>query len=518
MPTAQQNPPDKVPAPTPDGHGKPERTASDKLDQLSDSIASGVVFAILLTVGQRVVGFIRGILFCRIMSDQELGQWSMIWSFLMLLAPLAVLGLPGCFSRYTEFYRHRGQLRTFIQRIAVISLALTMGLVSAMIMFPERVSCLIFRDPSHVTIVLSLAISLGVVSASNFLSSLLESLRQVRAVTAMRFITGMAFAVVGTAMIALSTNRSAAATLAYGISCILGAIPAIWFLCKYRNCIVDETDSEKLLHSTMWKKIAPFAAWLWVSNLFHNLFEVSDRYMLIHWSETTADIAQGFVGQYHSGRVVPLLLISVASVVGGLLLPYMSAAWEKGERDNACRQSNWSVKLLGLAFTAGGLVVLFLSPILFEGIFQGKYDDGLQVLPLTLVYCIWFGLATVAQNYLWVAEKGSWAAIAIAMGLGSNIMLNMLLIPTYGLEGAVIATAMGNAFNLTILYLFNNRQGCHTDLGTWLISGMPLLLLLPLAISASAFTVVAIAAITTGLIFTVDEKRDVIELASKLRR
>jgi O-antigen/teichoic acid export membrane protein len=138
MPTAQQNPPDKVPAPTLDGYGKPERTASDKLDQLSDSIASGVVFAILLTVGQRVVGFIRGILFCRIMSDQELGQWSMIWSFLMLLAPLAVLGLPGCFSRYTEFYRHRGQLRTFIQRIAVISLALTMGLVSAMIMFQKE--------------------------------------------------------------------------------------------------------------------------------------------------------------------------------------------------------------------------------------------------------------------------------------------------------------------------------------------------------------------------------------------
>ena len=201
-----------------------------------------------------------------------------------------------------------------------------MGLVIAMALFPERVSFLIFRDPSHVTIVYSLAISLGIVSASNFLSSLLESLRQVRAVTAMRFITGIAFAVVGTLMIAFSANRSAAATLAYGISCALGAIPAIWFLCRYRNCIVDEESSENLPYSKMWKKIAPFAAWLWVSNLFHNLFEVSDRYMLIHWSETTADMAQGYVGQYHSGRVVPLLLVSVAGVLAGLLLPYMSAA------------------------------------------------------------------------------------------------------------------------------------------------------------------------------------------------
>jgi O-antigen/teichoic acid export membrane protein len=366
--------------------------------------------------------------------------------------------------------------------------------------------------------VLSLAISLGVVSASNFLSSLLESLRQVRAVTAMRFITGMAFAVVGTAMIALSTNRSAAATLAYGISCILGAIPAIWFLCKYRNCIVDETDSEKLLHSTMWKKIAPFAAWLWVSNLFHNLFEVSDRYMLIHWSETTADIAQGFVGQYRSGRVVPLLLVSVAGVLAGLLLPYMSAAWEKGKREEAQRQSNWSVKLLALAFTAGGIVVIFLSPVLFEGIFQGKYNGGLKVLPLTLVYCIWFGLAAVAQNYLWVAEKGSWAAIAMGLGLGSNVLFNMLLIPTYGLEGAVIATTLGNAGILSVVYSFNNLQGCKTDLGTWLVSAMPLLLLLPMTFAAAAFILTSLAAIFTGFIFTAEEKRDVIDMAKKLKK
>lgn len=56
---------------------------------VSDSIAAGVIFALVLTVGQRIVGFGRGILFCRLMTEQELGQWSMVWSYLMLLAPLA---------------------------------------------------------------------------------------------------------------------------------------------------------------------------------------------------------------------------------------------------------------------------------------------------------------------------------------------------------------------------------------------------------------------------------------------
>ena len=494
------------------------RSASDKLEHLSDSIATGVVFAVLLTVGQRIVGFVRGILFCRIMTDQELGQWSMLWSFLMLLAPLAVLGLPGCFGRYTEYYRHRGQLRTFIQRIAAVSLTLTLVLVGVMVAAPEWMSWVIFRDPHHVSIVFALAAALAVVSASNFLSSLMESLRQVRAVTVMRFITGMAFAIVGTTMIAFMQDRSAAATLAYAISCVLGAIPAIWFLCKHRTSIVDETESDPLPHTAMWKKIAPFAAWLWVSNLFHNLFEVSDRYMLIHWSETTADIAQGFVGQYHSGRVVPLLLVSVAAVIGGLLMPYMSAAWEKGDRDVTCRQSNWSIKLLALIFSAGGIVILFLAPVLFEGIFQGKYNEGLAVLPMTLVYCIWFALFTVAQNYLWVAEQGKWAAGAMATGLGTNIVLNMLLIPQYGLHGAVFATTLGNALNLTLIYIGNHRLGCRTDLGIWLTSLMPLLLLLPLEAAAGIFALLAIATFTTEWILSGEEKQDILAMARNLRK
>lgn len=513
MSIAQQDPPAEIDSETAANH-----SASDRLEHLSDSIASGVVFAMLLTVGQRIVGFVRGILFCRIMTDQELGQWSMLWSFLMLLAPLAVLGLPGCFGRYTEHYRHRGQLRTFIQRIAAVSLVLTLALVAVMVAAPERISWLIFRDSSHVTIVFSLAAALVVVSASNFLSSLMESLRQVRAVTAMRFITGMAFAVVGTAMITTMHDRSAAATLGYAISCVLGSIPAIWFLCKHRSSIVDETESEPLQHSTMWKKIAPFAAWLWASNLFHNLFEVSDRYMLIHWSDTAADLAQGFVGQYHSGRVVPLLLVSVAAVIGGLLMPYMSAAWEKGDRDLACRHSNWSVKLLSIAFTAGGILVLFLAPILFEGIFQGKYNDGLAVLPMTLVYCIWFALFTVAQNYLWVAEKGKWAAIAVAIGLGTNIVLNMLLIPKYGLQGAVLATTLGNAANLILIFIGNHKFGCRADLGVWLSSLLPLLLLLPLDGAATGFAVLMIAAFMTEWFLSADEKRDILAMAQNLRK
>lgn len=474
---------------------------------VSDSIATGVIFALCLTVGQKLIGFVRGILFCRFMTDQELGQWSMAWSSMMLLAPLAVLGLPGCFGRYTEFYRSRGQLKSFISRIAWISVVMTGLLAVTMISAPRWFSSLIFGSKEEIHLILFLSGTIAIVSASNFLCSLMESLRQVRVVTAMRFVTGVVFAVVGVYLIATWENKAAAAATSYAIACVFGILPAVWVFWKFRETGLESVEKTYLPHGEMWKRIAPFAIWLWASNFCHNFFEVSDRYMLIHWSSESFDLAQGFVGQYHSGRVVPLLLISVAAMLGGVLIPYMSAHWEAGRKDKAIEQLNWTLKLMSISFTAGSVLVLLFSPVLFDWILQGRYNDGLRVLPLTLVYCIWFCLFVVGQDYLWVAEKGKWAAFSIFVGLAANIGLNMLLIPKMGLTGAVVATTLGNAVNLAMIIGFNHTFGCRANSGIYLCALTPLVLLATNPwLSVVAILSIALLTWKTNWFFTESEK------------
>ena len=485
------------------------REAAPKVrrELVSDSIATGLIFALLLTVGQRLIGFGRGILFCQFMTDQELGQWSMVWSYLMLLAPLAVLGLPGCFGKYSEYYRQRGQLKSFIGRIAIISFVMTGMLAAAIFLAPETFCYILFRDTNHVQLVRWIALALLFVGVSNFLATLMESLRQVRVVTMMRFITGVSFAFVGIFLLTLFEAKSSAATIGFAIACLLGTLPAFWVLWTGRDSI--NNDGDALSHSNMWKRIAPFAAWLWVSNMATNLFEVSDRYMLIHWSSGTSEVAQASVGQYHSGRVVPLLLVGVASMLAGVLLPYLSQSWEKGRKDLAAKQLNWAIKLAAIFFTLGSVVLMLMAPILFDWILEGRYSDGLAVLPMTLVYCIWFGLHTLGQDYLWVAEKGKWATFATGIGLVVNLGLNMALIPILGLHGAVMATAAGNLLIVVLMFCLNHRLGCKTDVGIWLCAFVPLILLLnkPSAVLA-AITLVGICA-GTNLFFSHAERLEI---------
>ena len=489
------------------------KSVSHRSSLVTDSITTGVIFALVLTVGQRGIGFLRGLLFCRYMSDQQLGQWSLVWSFLMMLIPFAMLGLPGCFGRYTEHYRTRGQLGYFLSRIATTSAILTLGVSMAMFLFPESFSMMIFRSPERVMIIYAMGVAVLMVSFSNFMASLMESLRQVKVLTMMRFITGVLFATLGLGMVLLMPNATVGATIGFGISSLIGTIPAVWIMLKHRDTI--QNTGEYLTHSTMWRRLAPFALWMWASNFFNNCFELSDRYMLLYCSPISADLAQGLVGQYHSGRQIPLLLVSLSFMLGGVLVPYMSAHWEQGRKDEARKQLKWALKLMCLAFTFGGIVIELFAPFIFDTILEGRYEEGLQVLPMTMVYCIWFGLTCVAQNYLWVVEKGKWIALSVGLGLSINLALNWLLIPTMGVQGAVIATATSNGLLLATIYTFNRFAGCKMEASIWYCSAIPLILLLPPYLALGIAVAIALAGWKSSSIFGEDEKAEIVSLGAK---
>src|SRR4030095_9083038 len=116
------------------------------------------------------------------------------------------------------------------------------------------------------------------------------------------------------------------------------------------------------------------------------------------------------VGNYHSSRVVPLLLVSVTGLLGTMITPYLSHDWEARGTQGASARLHFTLKLLGLSLLLGGAIILVTAPVLFDVAFHGKFRGGLSILPLTIAYCIWFGMARVAQKYLWCAEKVGWAA------------------------------------------------------------------------------------------------------------
>jgi len=471
----------------------------------TDSLAESVMILLGLAVVQRLVGFCRAILFCRWLDPEELGQWDMAFSFLVFVAPLSVLALPGAFGRYVEHFNQRGQLRTFLRRTMVACAAAAVVAVVLIQSGREWFSQLIFGTSECGELVALLAVSLAAVVVYNFLTELFTALRNVRLVSIMQLVNSVAFAVLGVCLL-LGWQRSALSiVLAYGGSCLIAGGGAAWWLRRTWKALPQV--AEPLPQRALWSKLAPFAAWVVLVSMLANLFEIVDRYMIVHFSSQPPAQALAMVGHYHSSRVVPLLLVSIAAMLSAMITPHLSHDWEAGRRDRVAARLGLFLKLFGFALVTVSVVVSFAAPLLFNVAFQGKFAGGLAVLPWTLTYCTWFGLTMVAQNYLWCAERARLSSLALLTGLLVNVGLNLLLLPRMGLLGAVLATTTANLVALALVVTFNRLLGFRIDCGTWVVLALPPAICLGPQLAAAVLIAVAWAAVRSDRLLSVEEKR-----------
>jgi polysaccharide transporter, PST family len=459
----------------------------------TDSLAASVVVLVVLSIVQRLIGFARQILVCRWLEPNQLGEWDICFKFLMLGAPLAVFGVPGSFGRYLEYYRHRGHLKTFLRRTAAVCTVL--ACLSTLVMGAVRgwMSELIFATPDKTDMVLLLAVSLLALVAYNFFTDVLTALRMVRVTSVVQFVSGLLFAIFSVVLLLGWRRDSAAIVVAYAGSCAVALAAAlVWFRGQWRSM----PDSIATLpHGQLWSKLAPFAIWLWTVNLLYNLVGVVDRYMMMHFAPTDDPLT--LVGHYHSSQIVPMLMVSMCGLIGGIIMPHLSHDWESGQNELVGTKLNLTIKLLGLALFLGSVLTLFGGPLLFNVAFHGKYDGGLEILPWTLTYCIWMALIPLAQMYLWCVERPTLASMALAGSLVVNVVLCFFLLPRFGLHGVVWATAAANLFALVCIYQFNRWLGLRLDRGVWLVT------LAPLALGAGPWlSAVVLGAAVVGILFT----------------
>lgn len=415
---------------------------------------------LIMTIVQRGIGFLRGIWFCRLLDDTVVGQWSMAFGFITMITPLMMLGLPGAMPRYVERYRLAGQLPKFLQWVILGTLLGSTVVIAAMLLVPEQFGKLIFRQASSGSLVGSVVAAIVTTLIFNFVNELVSSLRQVRTISLMQFLQGVGFTFFGLGALYAGGGLQDL-VIAYAVSTTIAAMPGLRVLMRDWSGL-PQSDI-RLDVRRMWRSLLPYAAAVWAMNLLTNTFEMSDRYMILHLMPGDEDAANAALGQYHSGRLIPTLLTSLATMVAGVLLPYLTADWELGRIQAVQQRLSRGLMALSIAFTLCAAAAIAVSPWLFGSLLEGRYRDGLTIQPMAFTFCIWAATVTVAQNYLWVLERGAYVGYTLAVGLVTNLLLNQMWLPTWGLGGAVAATLVSNAVVLGGVGIALRRVGYRLD-------------------------------------------------------
>ncbi len=476
-------------------------------ERSGDALMAGLFAMLVINVGQRLIGLGRNVGFCHYLSESELGLWALANSFIIIGAPIAVLGLPGSLGKFVEHYRLQGCLQSYLIRLTAVC-AISVWLFSGvMITFSDEASQMLYGKSMDGSVIVWTAVTLVFVVLFNSTVELVMALRLVRLGSMLQLINTLVFTVLGIAGMAWFKHWLVLLP-AYSIACLAAVVPGL--VGVWREANADMSSAVPYPALTMWKRIFPFAAAMWCSNLLSNLFDLIDRYMVLHLAQASSEVGQALVGHFYCGRILPNLLLSLGLMLGGVMLPYLSADWERKLHGKISLTMNNMLVVLSLLFTGLAIGAQAFSPLLFNWFLAGRYQDAQDILSIGLIFACWSSLSTVAAAYLLCAERGKQYAFILALGLALNIGLNWPLIHAMGLYGAALATTITNGFVLLLILWRIHRHGCSIHRVTLLFSTLPLCLVCGPIIAGTMLMGLTVVCSRTNWILT-DEDRVAID-------
>lgn len=438
-------------------------TRPDSSGRLVDSLLASMVALLLLTVGQKLIGFVRSIIMCRLLSPEELGTWSMLQTLVLTVSPIVLLSIPACFGRYFAMYRQRGQLASFVKQSSILcSIGLGVGLV-ALWSFRDPIAhfALGNRQLGHLVVYASLA--LIPFAMFSFLSEMLLALRYGRAASRANFLSTITLTIFSLGFLLYFPPTAVVMLAAFGLSF---AIPLVLCLGTYRSALHElPANTNRLAWGPTWVWMFPIILMFWFSDLLSNLFFTIDKYMIVNLARVPTQNVLAEIGAYEAMHVLTGIFFAVSVWIGKTLLPYMAKEWEDGRPREVSVQANLSIKLVGFASLAAGVVMISFAGPLCHLLFQGKYDSAVYLIPYLVYFYVGCGTTIMLMNYYWCAGIAAWSTIPLTLGLIVNCVMNWFLIPEYGVEGAAIGTTCGMVCQVISLLAIAAWRGLGLDPG-----------------------------------------------------
>ena len=458
-----------------------------------------------LMIVQRGIGFLRSFYVCGTLTPDEVGRWDLAFNFLMLAAPLAVFGIPGSFGRYLARFENNGGQSRFLRQTLLVCLLLAIVASLSIGCFKETVARYFLGDSGEGELVKLLAIGLPVVIFFNFATSWFSGRRLNRFVFRIQFTQTVFFALLCIATFGLLSKTAHSVIVSYLCSCVAGMVLAVSYTLVSGSR--DTPGPEQQADDPIWRKILPFAVWVWVSNTLVNLFSLCDRLLLVNFYPQGDVDLQSLVGQYHTACIFPLLLMSIGAMAASTGIPYLSKDWEDGQREAVADRLNLMLKAIGLFCVLASVGILLVAPILFGEIWKDKFAMGESLLPMTLCYCSLAAMTFVAQKYFWCLEKTWISSGFLLIGLITNFLVGVALIGSYGIDGVVASTLVAHGIVLSGLLLTCKRYDLRVDRGVFIVAVAVLSVCLGKLIASICLLVLVAASIYTSLLFSKSERQ-----------
>lgn len=354
---------------------------------------------------------------------------------------IAVLGMYDAmfrlfFDREDEDYR---------KMICSTTLAFTMGLsilvFCILIFFKETWAQIFFADRKYTNLLVLSAMSI-LIGATNSIVSAPTRMRNQRKVflvtntlsPIISYAISIPLLVKGMYIVALPL---AAVISALTIEIIFAVLNHGWFSIKRIDC-------------SYLRPLLAIAIPLFPNFLVYWVFNSCDRLMISQM------LGMDYNGIYAiGGKVGQVSQLIYTAFAGGWQFFAFSTMKDKDQVDMTSHIFEY---LAAIAFGAG-ILMAACSKTIFRILFTGDYVQGYTVAPYLFLAPLMLMLFQVIVNQFIVIKKTWYNLLALVVGALVNVVLNYILIPLIGIEGAAIGTLVGYIVSIVITATILIRMG-----------------------------------------------------------
>lgn len=414
----------------------------NKLRKLGEGAKSGIfyTFSTLLTKG---IIFLTIPIFTRIMTTSQIGVVNLYNSWFGLISVISTLSLTsgGYQLALKEFESEKDQYQS-----SVLSLTMLSALIFALLYFLNRGFWEKFLGMPR-ELVLLLVIGLIVSPAQEFWMARQRYDYKYK-LSSIISISSTCIATMLSVFVVLNTDASETGTMRlicnntvmYGVAAIL----AIYIFIKGKT----------FFSKKFWKFSLSLSIPLVGNSIAKQILDVSDRIMINEFIGTSA------VGVYSTLYSISSLTLIVWNAINGAYVPYLfKNIDDKSEHENIRRSSS----LILFLYTILAVFMMLLAPEIVRIIATEEYTEAIYIMPPIFMGVSLTAISNMYTNLLIYYKKTKIIMIASGIAAITNILLNALLIPTFGYEAAAYTTLFAYVIMSIILIVVATKAYKHIN-------------------------------------------------------
>lgn len=404
------------------------------------SFARGSGILIVSNVLLKAMNFFLMPLYTRYLSTEMLGVSDTITSFTGVVFPILLMGLDSAFS---AFYYDSDEKQSKKVFNTILITLLIIGFIPVFCcVFSSELSHILLgsEDYSSVLVIALISITFNIWYMPFALNLRMQNKMLLYSIV--NIISSFCMIILNVLFVAILKYGTCSLVLS---TMIVQILQCCLFIYANKVGINFEYFDWNLL-----KRMIKFAVPIVPGAIMSWVLAMSDRYILLHFQGAEA------VGLYGVGtRIMTVLNIFISSVS----LAYTTFAYGSKNNDDAKEKYIKVFDLLLLILLCMCFTVSSFAEEVVELMTAPSYHKSYVIVRDLLFAQLFYGITTIVSYGILFEKKSSYILMANFLGAISNIILNILLIPEYGISAAAATTCLGYLITFIVTFIF--AQKCY---------------------------------------------------------